>query len=358
MSTLIIAEAGVNHNGDEKLAFELIDAAYCAGADIIKFQTFKASELATSQAAKASYQKSKTQADESQLDMLRQLELSQDAFIRLKEYCKKIGIGFLSTAFDFSSLTFLTDKLELQQLKIPSGEITNAPFILAHAHTKQRLILSTGMSSLDEVKAALAVICFGYLNDQYSKPSKLDFLDAYASLEGQSLLKERVTLLHCTTQYPAPLNDINLKAMDTMNSAFGLQLGYSDHSEGILVPIAAVARGACLIEKHFTLNKEMEGPDHCASLEPDEFAEMVKAIRDTEKILGDGIKEARPSEISNKTIARKSLVTKVDMKSGEIFSEDNMAIMRPGSGMSPYLYWSLIDQAAKKEYKKGDLIDE
>ncbi len=252
MSTLIIAEAGVNHNGSEKLALELVDAAYNAGVDIVKFQTFKAKKLVTVTAKQADYQIENTQKEESQLAMLSRLELSYEFHHDLVSYCNKLGIEFLSTAFDFESLDFLVNELGLKTLKIPSGELTNAPLVLQHAQTGADLIVSTGMATLAEVESALGVIAFGYLAKNDIAPSLDAFQAAYFSAEGQALLKTKVTLLHCTTEYPAPMKDINLKAMDTLAAAFKLEVGYSDHSAGISVPIAAVARGARIIEKHFT----------------------------------------------------------------------------------------------------------
>jgi N-acetylneuraminate synthase len=302
--TLIIAEAGVNHNGDEKLAFELVDAAYKAGADIVKFQTFKAKNLVTAEAEQADYQVTNTQKKESQLAMLSRLELSYDAHHQLVKYCKSLGIEFLSTAFDSESLDFLVHDLGLTRLKIPSGEITNAPLVLEHAQTGCDLIVSTGMATLSEIEAVLGVIAFGYTAEKGAKPSELAFQQAYASEEGQRALKAKVTILHCTTEYPAPMREINLKAMDTLGRAFELPAGYSDHSQGITIPIAAVARGAVLIEKHFTLSNQMEGPDHKASLEPNELAAMVQGIREVECALGSGVKAPTVSEVKNKAVAR------------------------------------------------------
>lgn len=356
--TLIIAEAGVNHNGDEKLAFQLIDAAYNAGADIVKFQTFKAKNLVTASAAQAEYQINNTKKKESQLTMLSRLELSYDLHHKLIKHCESLGIEFLSTAFDSESLNFLVNDLGLTRLKIPSGEITNAPLVLDHARTGCDLIVSTGMATLSEIEAVLGVIAFGYIADKDKEPNELAFQQAYVSDLGQKTLKQKVTLLHCTTEYPAPMVEINLKAMDTLGCAFELPVGYSDHSEGISIPIAAVARGALIIEKHFTLNKNMEGPDHKASLEPDELAAMVTAIRQIEIAMGSGVKRPTESEIKNAIVARKSLVAAKPINKGELITEDNLTIKRPGSGMSPYLYWSLLNKSASKKYQAGDLIVE
>jgi N-acetylneuraminate synthase len=354
--TLIIAEAGVNHNGDEKLAFKLVDAAFEAGADIVKFQTFKASNLVTVNAKQAEYQITNTKKAESQLKMLSRLELSFEFHVELARYCKKIGIEFLSTAFDSESLSFLVNKLELKRLKIPSGDLNNSPLVLEYAKTGCDLIVSTGMATLSEIEMALGVIAFGYTAEKSEKPSIQGFEKAYYSVAGQQKLNEKVTILHCTTEYPAPMEDINLRAMKTIADAFKLPVGYSDHSEGINVPIMAVALGAKVIEKHFTLDRNMQGPDHKASLEPMHLAEMITGIRQVEVSLGDGIKGPRPSEIKNKSIARKSLVAKVKIEKGQKFTEDNLAIKRPGSGLSPYRYWDLLGSRATKKYEEDDLI--
>lgn len=352
----IIAEAGVNHNGSKNLAFQLVDAAHAAGADIVKFQTFKAKNLVTKSAQQAEYQTRNTGIDESQFEMLSRLELDYETHKELIAYCNELGIEFLSTAFDKESLQFLVNDLKLKTLKIPSGELTNAPFVLEHAQTGCDLIVSTGMASLAEVEAALGVIAFGLIAEDTLQPSEQNFAEAYSSKAGQDSLKSKVTLLHCTTEYPAPVSEINLKAMQTLESAFKLTTGYSDHSAGITIPIAATALGAQLIEKHFTLDKTMPGPDHKASLEPDELAAMVSAIRDVEQALGNGIKSPQPSEIKNKPIARKSLVVAEAMKAGAIFTESNLTIKRPGTGASPYLYWSLLGKTAQQDYIEGDVI--
>ena len=354
--TLIIAEAGVNHNGSEQLALQLVDAAHKAGVDIVKFQTFKAKKLVTSSAKQAEYQIENTKKVESQLAMLSRLELSYEFHHSLVKYCNKLGIEFLSTAFDSESLDFLINELGLKTLKIPSGELTNAPLVLQHAQTGADLIVSTGMATLSEVESALGVIAFGYLAQDNVSPSLDAFQSAYFSEKGQALLKAKVTLLHCTTEYPAPMKDINLKAMDTLAESFKLTVGYSDHSAGISVPIAAVARGANIIEKHFTLDKNMEGPDHKASLEPNELADMVLGIRNIELAIGDGIKGPRPSEIKNKAIARKSLVAAKNIAIGELFSSENLAIKRPGNGVSPYKYWDLLNTQSTKFYREGEVI--
>lgn len=354
--TLIIAEAGVNHNGDEKLAIELVRAAHKAGADIVKFQTFKAKKMVTANAKQADYQIANTQKSESQLAMLTRLELSYEAHHILLKECERLGIEFLSTAFDTESLLFLVQDLGIKRLKIPSGEITNAPLILEHARTKCDIILSTGMASLSEIEAALGVIAFGYINDQILAPTMQDFEQAYSSEEGQKALINKVTILHCTTEYPAPINEVNLNVMSTISNAFGLPVGYSDHSQGIHVPIAAAALKATIIEKHFTLDKNMEGPDHKASLNPEELSLMVSSIRDIEKALGNKVKSPTVSEIKNKEIARKSLVAGRTIKKGDVLTVENIDIKRPGNGISPFKYWGLLGERAQRDYAIGDLL--
>lgn len=354
----IIAEAGVNHNGSKELAFKLIDAAHEANVDVVKFQTFKAKNLVTKTAKQADYQARNTGVAESQLDMLSRLELGYEVHHELVKYCDKLGIEFLSTAFDQESLDFLVSDLKLKTLKIPSGELTNAPFVLKHAQTGCNLIVSTGMATLAEIEAALSVIAFGLINDVNVKPSEEAFAKAYSSIEGQEALKTKVTILHCTTEYPAPVAEVNLKSMQTMEQAFGLTTGYSDHTAGITIPIVATALGAKLIEKHFTLDKSLPGPDHKASLEPSELKAMVQGIRDAELSLGSQIKTPQVSEIENKKIARKSLVAAKNIKEGELFTEDNLTSKRPGTGLSPYLYWSLLGKQSGGNYSEGQPIND
>ncbi|MBW4967889.1 N-acetylneuraminate synthase [Pseudoalteromonas sp. CR1] len=355
--TLIIAEAGVNHNGSDELAFSLVDAAHQAGADIVKFQTFKAKNLVTEDAQQAEYQITNSGQKESQYSMLKRLELSYETHHKLVKHCNDLGIEFLSTAFDSESLSFLVGDLGITRLKLPSGEITNAPLVLEHARTGCDLIVSTGMATLSEIEQVLSVIAFGYINPE-GNPTDETLQSAYFSEQGKQLLKEKVTLLHCTTEYPAPFGDINLNAMDTMKDAFKLKVGYSDHSEGIIVPVAAVSKGAVLIEKHFTVDKSLPGPDHKASLDPEELKAMVDGIRIVEKVLGDGIKGPRPSEVKNKNVARKSLVAANTITAGELFSKENLAVKRPGNGLSPLKYWNYLNKPSVKSYTAGDLIDE
>ncbi|GAB1266000.1 N-acetylneuraminate synthase [Aurantivibrio infirmus] len=354
----IIAEAGVNHNGNPDMAFQLIDAAVDAGADAVKFQTFRADQLVTESAEKAEYQKQTTDSDESQFEMLKKLELSYEVHCELFRYCKEKEIDFLSTAFDSHSLDFLANDIGLEVLKIPSGDITNAPLVLEHARTGCNLIVSTGMATLGEVETVLGVIAFGLLADPNIVPGHKAFKNAFFSELGQKKLKEKVILLHCTTEYPAPVEDINLAAMDTLRWSFGLPIGYSDHSEGIVIPIAAVARGAVLIEKHFTLDRNLNGPDHKASLEPIELKSMIQSIRIVEASLGDGIKGPRPSELKNIEIARKSVVAAEDIPKGSKFSKANLTIKRPGDGLSPMEYWTLLGKKSPRDLKKGEKISE
>lgn len=361
-STTIIAEAGVNHNGDEKLALLLVDAAVNAGVDIVKFQTFKASKLVTESAEQALYQTKNIGKKESQYAMLSRLELSFSAHQRIQKYCQSKNITYLSTAFDFESLHFLIEDLGLKTLKIPSGELTNAPFVLAHALSGAQLIVSTGMATMAEVKQALSVIAFGLLQFNgellFDKPNSESFAKAFDSSRGKALLIDHVTLLHCTTEYPANPCEINLNAMNSLSKEFGVSVGYSDHSAGIEIPIAAVAKGAVLIEKHFTLDKAMLGPDHKASLDPQELTTMTHGIRIVEQALGDGVKKPSAIELKNAAIARKSLVASGPINKGDIFDDNNVVIMRPGNGMSPYAYWTILGQPASKNYQHGDLLNE
>lgn len=351
----IIAEAGVNHNGSIEMAHDLIDLAADAGADAIKFQTFQADKLISRFAPKAPYQKDLTPSSESQLEMIQKLQLNENQHIELVRHCQSRNIHFISSPFDLESIDLLVNQLNISRLKIASGEITNLPLLLGAARTGKNIILSTGMSSLGEVERALAVIAFGYSKKDKS-PSLEAFKDSYSSPEGQSALKEKVTLLHCTSEYPAPFEDINLLAMDTLKEAFSLKVGYSDHSPGITVAIAAAARGAVVIEKHFTLDKQLPGPDHQASLEADELYAMVRAIRQIELALGSPIKTVSPSELNNRSVVRKSLVAAKPISKGETFTEYNIGIKRPGTGISPSYYWDVVGSKAEKDYEADDLV--
>ena len=353
MSVFVIAEAGVNHNGDKDLALALIDAAVNADADAVKFQTFRAEELASADAPRAAYQNQTTDKGETQLEMLKRLELPHALHHQLMETCKKKGITFLSTPFDSESLDFLVDVLKLKTLKISSGEITNGPLLLQAGKSGSDIILSTGMSALEEVEGALGVLAFG-LTDADGEPSRDAFEEAFASDQGQAALKEKVTLLHCTSEYPAPVEDANLRAMATMRDAFGLRVGLSDHTPGIAVTIAAVALGACIIEKHFTLDRTLPGPDHRASLEPGELKDMVAAIRAVEQALGDGDKVPRPSEKENREIVRKSLVAARDLAKGETITAADLKAKRPGTGVSPMEYWNRLGQILDRDVAEDE----
>lgn len=353
----IIAEAGVNHNGSVDLAFQLVDVASAAGADVVKFQTFN-STLVTSRAAEtAEYQRSNTGVVETQLDMIRKLELGADDFRTIRDHCNNRGITFLSTPFDLESLAYLDKELAVAELKISSGEITNGQLLLAAARTGKPVILSTGMTTLGEIETALCVLAFGYLGTN-DLPSMGAFKEAYRLDAGQAYLRANVTLLHCTTEYPAPLHEVNLRAMDTMASAFGLPVGYSDHTQGIAVAIAAVARGATIIEKHFTLDRTLPGPDHKASLEPPELAALVAGVREATACLGSPLKGPCATELKNMSIARRSLLARVPIAVGDMFTEDNLIAKRPGSGMSPMDYWTLLGRRSRHAYAADDLIGE
>lgn len=331
MSIFIIAEAGVNHNGSLEIAKALIDVAAQSGADAVKFQTFKADKLVSKTAQKASYQKQTTDADESQYAMIKKLELDEKAHHELIEYCAQKNILFLSTPFDHESIDLLAD-LGMEIFKIPSGEITNLPYLRHIGSLQKEVILSTGMATLDEIDAALHV------------------------LTTAGTAKEHITVLHATTEYPCPMDEVNLRAMQTIQDTFDIRVGYSDHTRGIEIPIAATAMGASVIEKHFTLDREMEGPDHKASLEPNELIAMVHAIRNIEKALGDGIKRPSPSELKNIPIARKSIVASRSITKGERLSEENITIKRPGSGTSPMRYDEILGTVASKNYNEDEAI--
>ena len=355
--TTIIAEAGVNHNGDLNLALELIDVAAGACADVVKFQTFSANELVSITAPKTNYQLQSTDPAESQYSMLKKLELTHEQHFILKAHCEKRKIGFLSTPFDGVSADFLLQKMQLPTIKISSGEITTAPLLLQIARYQPNIILSTGMATLGEIEDALAVLAFGLIKST-EKPSKIAFMRVYASIEGQKKLKQKVTLLHCTSDYPAKFDSINLRAMDTLKSSFDLPVGYSDHSMGITVPIAAAARGATVIEKHFTLDRLLPGPDHQASLKPDELKKMVSSIREVEKALGNATKMPTESEYHTKLITRKSLTAAQAISKGEKLCEENMILQRPGNGVSAIHYWEYLERFASQDYKIGELINE
>lgn len=354
-SVYIIAEAGVNHNGSIEMAKQLIEVAAGAGADAVKFQTFLAEAVISKNAPKAEYQMKTTDLKETQLDMVKKLELDEEAHEVLIAHSKANGIQFLSTPFDLESVELLAKIFDIDRLKIPSGEITNGPLLLKAATTVKPIIMSTGMSTIGEIETALGVLAFGYLQSGGS-PSSKAFQAAYCSAKGQDLLREKVTLLHCTTAYPAPFDDVNLQVIKTLNRVFGLTVGYSDHTEGVAVSIAAVAMGAEVIEKHFTLNKNLPGPDHKSSLEPDELKLMIQGIRQVEKALGSSLKRPTNSEIINRNIARKSLVATNKIHKREPFTMDNLGMKRPGNGKPPMMYWDLMGMQAEKDYEPDDII--
>ena len=329
MGIYIIAEAGVNHNGSFDLACKLVDEAKRAGVDCIKFQTFKAEKLVSHSAKKAEYQKRET-GDSSQQDMLKQLELSFEEFVELKAYCDQVEIAFLSTPFDFDSLDFL-NTIDMPFWKIPSGEVTNYPYLVALAKTGKPIVMSTGMCTMEEIGQALAVL----------------------KENGAGEIK----LLHCNTEYPTPFEDVNLTAMEDICKTFGVEVGYSDHTKGIEIPVAAAALGATIIEKHFTLDKNMEGPDHKASLEPRELAQMVASIRNIEKALGDGVKRPSPSEEKNKPIARKSIVAQREIKKGDVLTADNLTVKRPGEGISPMQWEKVLGSKAIRDFAPDEMIE-
>ncbi|PHQ14443.1 N-acetylneuraminate synthase [Marinobacter profundi] len=333
MKTLIIAEAGVNHNGDMALAKELIAVAADAGADLVKFQTFTASKITSRSAPKAEYQKGTTDPEESQQEMIRKLELTRENHLELIAECKKRGIGFFSTAFDNDSFDLLEELGCCDLVKVPSGELTNLPYLRYVSRLGTPLLLSTGMANLGDIEAAIDAV------EQAGTP------------------RSQITVLHCTTEYPTPMDDVNLMAMVNIGKALGVTVGYSDHTPGIEVPIAAVALGATVIEKHFTLDRSLPGPDHRASLEPAELKAMVAGIRNIERALGDGIKRPSPSELKNKPIARKSLVAACDIKAGEAFSPENLTAKRPGTGVSPMLWDEVMGRRAPRDFCADELIE-
>ena len=329
---LVIAEAGVNHNGRLDTAKQLVDVAAEAGADMVKFQTFSADRLVTTSADKAEYQNQTTDASESQHTMIRKLELSREMHEELIAYCRQCKIEFFSTGFDTQSIDMLIE-LGQEKFKIPSGEITNLPYLTHIGRYANPVILSTGMATLGEIESALEV------------------------LETSGTPRSQITVLHCNTEYPTPMIDVNLRAMLSIGEAFGVKIGYSDHTLGIEIPIAAIAMGATVIEKHFTLDRTLPGPDHKASLEPNEFKAMVQAIRNIEKALGDGIKRPSPSEAKNKPIARKSLISATAIRAGECFTEVNLAVKRPGTGISPMRWDEILGRTAIRDFEADELIE-
>ncbi len=330
--TLIIAEAGVNHNGDINLAKKLVECAANSGADIVKFQSFNSDKLVTHSARKALYQEINHGNSKTQFEMLKKLELNEKDHYSLINHCKKFKIEFLSTAFDEKSLTLL-EKFDLKRNKIPSGEITNLPFLQRIGSYKKEIILSTGMATMGEIEEAINI------------------------LEKAGTSRSKITVLQCTSEYPAPINEVNLNAMHSISNAFKVNIGYSDHTEGISIAIAAVAMGATIIEKHLTLDRRMDGPDHLASIEPEEFKEMSNQIRKIEIALGDGLKKPTQSELKNIPIVRKSLVAAVDIKKNDVFTKENIAIKRPGSGISPMRIGDYLNKKSYKNFTKDELIN-
>ena len=354
--TWIIAEAGVNHNGSRDRALALVEAAARAGADVVKFQSFRADRLVTGTAATARYQKAAIGSDQSQYDMLRALELSEADEAVIANACKRAGITFMSTPFDAESATHLVKTIGVATLKVGSGDLTNAPFLLHLARFDLPIVLSTGMSTLNDIEAALAVLAFGFINPGTGTPSAYDLSGALNDPRAWPALREKIVLLHCTTEYPASPASVNLRAMATMREAFGLPVGFSDHTQGIHIPVAAVALGASVVEKHFTLDRNLPGPDHRASLEPSELAAMITAIRDIEQAMGDGRKVPAKEEMANAPIARRSLVTLKPVRRGEVFTADNLGVKRPGSGVPPTRYWDFLGKPSDRDYAADEMI--
>jgi N-acetylneuraminate synthase len=355
MSALIIAEAGVNHNGSLPLALELVDAAAEAGADVVKFQTFDAHRLVSARAPKAAYQTLNDQ-HASQLEMLERLQLSESQHDAIVDRCRSRGIRFMSTGFDEHSLRFLVSRFQMPGVKIPSGEIVNARLLLTAARTGQQIFLSTGMCTLGDIERALGAVAYG-IHVPNGGAGLEDFERAYADERMRGALTDRVTLLHCTTEYPAPPHSINLRAMDTLREAFGLRVGYSDHSLGIAISIAAIARGATVLEKHFTLDRNLAGPDHAASLLPGELSELVRCSREIEVALGDARKKPSGIEFDNRRVARQSLVAARPIAAGERITEENLTSKRPGDGVSPLAYWNYVGRMAHRDYSIDDPIE-
>ncbi|QJQ99364.1 N-acetylneuraminate synthase [Halomonas sp. PGE1] len=350
----VIAEAGVNHNGDRQRAFDLVDAAAEVGADAVKFQTFNAKRLAALTAPKAAYQKQTTEAEQSQLEMLEALELPLEWHAPLQAHAHRRGIEFLSTAFDRQSLAFL-ETLGLPFYKVPSGELTNGPLLWAFAHTGKPLVVSTGMATLSEVEQGLAVVSHA-LRHEHPPASLNEVWQCWSDPRARAALEGQVSLLHCTSQYPTPMHEVNLKAMDTLADVFRLPVGYSDHTQGTLIPVAAVARGATIIEKHFTLDRQLPGPDHKASLEPDELKCMVADIRAISEALGDGQKVPQASEWDTRTAARQNLVAASPIRQGERLHSENLTTARAGKGELAMAYWDCLGQCAARDYQPGEAI--
>ncbi|GAA0612194.1 MULTISPECIES: N-acetylneuraminate synthase [Thalassospira] len=353
----IIAEAGVNHNGSLQIAKDLVEEAARAGADAVKFQTFFSENLVTKSAPKARYQERNSKSDSSQYDMLKVLELSRDAHFELKDYAENAGIEFLSTPFGLEELDFLVRDVKVQKLKMSSGEITNGMLLLEAARSQLPIIFSTGMSTVEEISDALGVLAFGYLSSQGESPRMEAFRAARESERGIEMLEKKVTILHCTTQYPTPFDQVNLRAMGTLAKHFGLPVGYSDHTEGIMASIAAAANGATVIEKHFTLDRGMEGPDHAASIEPHDLQKLVAGVRDVERLMGLPTKVCNDAEGENLNVVRKSLVVKRNIRSGEEFTAADVTAKRPGGGLSPMAIWDILGRKSNRDYLEDEMID-
>ncbi|WP_417814255.1 N-acetylneuraminate synthase [Thalassospira alkalitolerans] len=352
----VIAEAGVNHNGSLAIAMELVDVASSSGADAVKFQTFRADKMVSPSSPKAQYQINNTGVEESQQDMLRKLELSFNDHIKIEKHCRQRGIRFLSTPFDTDSLHFLLQELHLSVIKIPSGELTNGLYLLDAARTGKPLILSTGAADLNEVRTALYCIDWGRHHPKVM-PASIDDLIKHGERRSLVALQNNVSVLHCVTAYPAPFDAVNLQAMDQMKAEFGLSVGLSDHTTGIAVAIGAVARGASIIEKHFTMDRSMPGPDHAASLEPSELCAMVEGIRQVSQALGDGVKKPDCSEIGNRDVARKSLFAACKIPAGTIIQSNMLQSLRPGTGLSPMYSFDIIGRPASKTYQEGECLE-
>lgn len=354
----IIAEIGVNHDGDINCAIELIDSAKNAGADAVKFQTFNPSMLSRQGLQLAKYQKINSPKETNQNDMLDRLKLSEKDFISLKAYCDSIGISFMSTAFDSESLKFISNTLNLDILKISSGDITNAPLLVNHGLSRKKIILSSGASSMKEIITALRIIKFSFKQ----KNSNFNPKDLYYAVENDnddfSCINEFVSILHCTSEYPAPPEDLNLSAINEIATKTGLTVGLSDHSDSIYPAVAAYALGARILEKHITLDRSLKGPDHAASLEPHVFKKMVDGVREIEIAYGDGKKHAQESELDNRKIIRRSICAKKNISKGEMLTESNLITLRPADGMEPINFWKIINKKSSRNYVKGDLIDE
>lgn len=354
-SVLIIAEAGVNHNGNLDMAMQLVDIAADSGADIVKFQIFDSNMLTTRQAEKADYQRTPSDNSQNQQSMLKALELSHEDFKKISRYCNARGIEFLATAFDEVSLEFLLSELDVKRLKIPSGELTNLPFIMRHAKSGLPLILSTGMASESEITEALATIAFAVLYPDREPASRKELASALQSIPHDELAR-RITILQCTTAYPTADSDVNLRVIPALSLHFRCDIGFSDHTPDIFAAPLAVAAGATVIEKHFTLSRNLPGPDHKASLEPDELRTMIKAIRRSEIMLGKAVKSISPTEAKNLHAARKSLVATRPIKAGQMLTTQNITAKRPGNGLSPACYWDIINTTASKDYDQDELI--